>query len=159
VSEAQGGANHPQGPALRHVIFRAADQRFGLPLAAAGQVVPPPRQYTRIPRSPPEALGVMNVRGRIVTVVDFARLLALPRTVEAGMPRVIVLEARKRDLGLLVDEVVGIEVLERERAVAGGPPMCVGIARLDGEPVTLLGADALIAALVQAFNSPARSVS
>lgn len=143
----------------RHVVFRAGDQRFGLPLEAAGLVISPPRTYTRIPRSPPSARGVMNVRGRIVTVIDFGRLLELKASPpEVLVPRVIVLEARRRDLGLLVDEVLGIQVLERERAVPSGPPMCVGLARARGEPVTLLGPEALVSAVVEAF-SPARSAS
>jgi chemotaxis signal transduction protein len=146
--------------ASRHVIFSAAGQRFGLPLEAAGMVVPPPRTYTRIPRSPAAAAGIMNVRGRIIAVMDFARLLDLPAAPpDPLLSRVIVLEARKRDLGLLVDDVVGIQVLERERAVPAGPPMCVGLARSGGEPVTLIGADALIAAVVQAFSLPGRSAS
>lgn len=141
----------------RHVIFRAADQHFGLPLELAGLVVPPPRQYTRIPRSPVAARGIMNVRGRIITVIDFARLLSLPAPPpDAVLARVIVLEARKRDLGLLVDEVVGIQALERERAVPAGPAMCVGLARSEGEPVTLLGPEALIDAVVETFSLPAR---
>src|SRR5262249_47489253 len=112
------GADEPVGgaavgglplQAVRHVLFRAGDQRFGLPLEAAREVVPPPRAYTRVPHAPASVLGVMNVRGRIVTVVDFARLLALPPgAAEPGAARVLVLEARKRDLGLQVEEVAGI---------------------------------------------------
>lgn len=153
------GAREPGEDAGRHVIFRAGDQRFALPLEVAGLVVSPPRSYTRIPRSPPAARGVMNVRGRIVTVIDFCRLLELPPSAAVPVvPRVIVLEARRRDLGLLVEEVLGIEVLERERSVPAGPPMCVGLARAHGEPVTLLGPEALVTAVVEAF-SPARSAS
>jgi len=69
------------------------------------------RSYTRVPRSAPEVLGVINLRGEVVTVLDLRRLLRHPpgRTESAGRGRRIVIVNDGREcVGLLVDSVSDI---------------------------------------------------
>lgn len=138
---------------MRHVIFRVEKERYGLPLSAVREVVVPPARFTRVPRAPPAVSGVMNFRGRVVTVVELRQLLSLP---EAQTPpsRVLLLDRGRRDLGFLVTDVDGIEALERVSAAAPGKtvPAIRGVARLKGLGVTVLDPEGLDAAVVALFT-------
>ncbi len=133
---------------MRHVIFRVEKERYGLPLAAVKEVVVPPERFTQVPRAPAAVTGVMNLRGRVVTVVELRQLLGLP---DGSTPpaRVVLLDRGRRDLGLLVTDVDGIEALERVSTAPGKSiPAVRGVARLKGLGVTVLDPEGLDAAVV-----------
>ena len=137
---------------MRHVIFRVEKERYGLPLAAVREVVVPPPHFSRVPRAPPAISGVMNLRGRVVTVVELRQLLGLP---DGTTPpaRVVLLDRGRRDLGLLVTDVDGIEALERVTPAPGKSiPAVRGVARLKGLGVTVLDPEGLDAAVVALFS-------
>ncbi|MET0403264.1 MAG: chemotaxis protein CheW [Cystobacter sp.] len=137
---------------MRHVIFRVEKERYGLPLIAVKEVVVPPERFTRVPRAPRAVTGVMNLRGRVVTVVELRQLLGLP---EGPSPngRVLLLERGRRDLGLLVTDVEGIEAVERVSAAPGKTvPAVRGVARLKGLAVTVLDPEGLDSAVVGLFT-------
>lgn len=140
------GSTEPQ----RHVIFRVDRERYALPLPAVREVVVPPARFTSVPRAPPAVRGVMNLRGRVVTVVSLAALLELP-VADSGEGRVVLLDRRRRDLGLWVTDVETIEPLDRiSPAPPGQPAALLGVARLKGWAVTVLapdGVDEAVAAL------------
>ena len=139
---------------MRHVIFRVEKERYSLPLSSVREVVVPPGRFTRVPRAPPAISGVMNLRGRVVTVVELRQLLGLP---EGPTPpsRLLLLDRGRRDLGFLVTDVDGIEALERVSAAAPGKAALAvkGVARLKGLGVTVLDPEGLDAAVVALFTS------
>lgn len=138
---------------MRHVIFRVEKERYGLPLAAVKEVVVPPERFTRVPRAPTAVAGVMNLRGRVVTVVELRQLLGLP---DGPTPpgRVVLLERGRKDLGLLVTDVEGIEAVERVTTAPGKPTAAVrGVARLKGLAVTVLDPEGLDSAVVGLFTA------
>ncbi|MGZ3460923.1 MAG: chemotaxis protein CheW [Archangium sp.] len=124
----------------------------GLPLAAVKEVVVPPERFTRVPRAPAAVAGVMNLRGRVVTVVELRQLLGLPDgPTPAG--RVMLLERGRRDLGLLVTDVDGIEEVERVSTAPGkAVPAVRGVARLKGLAVTVLDPEGLDSTVVGLFT-------
>jgi purine-binding chemotaxis protein CheW len=127
---------------LRHVVFRVAGERFALPLPAVREVVLPQPPFARVPRSSDAVRGVMNLRGRVVAVVDLAALVGLsPQQLQPGQGQVLILDHGKRVLGLLIGGVLGVEPLEApEEAPAG---LVRGVAAASAGAVTVLGADAL----------------
>ncbi len=128
----------------RHVLFRIGGERFALPLEAIREVVNPQPPFARVPRTSDAVRGAMNLRGRVVAVVDLAPLVGLSRAAPAdGAGRVVVLERDRRGLGLLIDDVLGVESLEVPEAAGGDVVRCVAAAR--GGAVTVLDADALAA--------------
>ncbi|HYO54971.1 chemotaxis protein CheW [Archangium sp.] len=138
---------------MRHVIFRVEKERYGLPLAAVKEVVVPPERFTRVPRAPAAVTGVMNLRGRVVTVVELRQLLGLP---DGPTPpgRVVLLERGRRDLGLLVTDVDGLEAVERVSTAPGkAVPAVRGVARLKGLAVTVLDPEGLDSAVVGLFTA------
>ena len=93
-------------PVAPLLFFRVGEETFSVPLAAIREVALP-GLLSRIPRAPPALPGVMNLRGRIVVVVDMGLLLR-ERTAWGGRgtERLLVLDEGRRDLGLLVTEVL-----------------------------------------------------
>ena len=109
---------------MRHVIFRVEKERYALPLPAVREVVVPQEGFSRVPRAPAPVRGVMNLRGRVVTVVELGALLGLASAAPApggapGAGKVVLLDRGRRDLGLLVTDVEGIESVERVTAAPG----------------------------------------
>lgn len=126
----------------RHVLFRVAGERYALPLGAVREVVLPQPPFARVPRAASAVRGVMNLRGRVVAVVDLAELMGLaPQPLQAGLGQVVMLERDKRSLGLLVGGVLGVEPLDGVEAPPGR--LVRGVAAASMGAVTLLEPDAL----------------
>ncbi len=137
---------------VRHVLFRAGGERFALPLAAVREVVIPQAPFARVPRGGPAVRGAMNLRGRVVGVVDVAALLGVgEERLEGGRGQVVILDRDRRGLGLLVGQVLSVEPL----LPAGGEPpgsMVRGVGQVGGAAVTLLDADAVAAGAAGQFG-------
>ncbi|HEY6452126.1 MAG TPA: chemotaxis protein CheW [Steroidobacteraceae bacterium] len=117
-------------------------------------------QVTRVPYAPAYVLGVMNLRGMIVPVVDLRTRLNLERRSFDASTVVIVVRVRctrgEKTVGIVVDGVSevysvaaeSIKPLPELGAIADGA--CVrGIATVDGKMVMLLDIEELVAACVE----------
>jgi purine-binding chemotaxis protein CheW len=136
---------------VRHVVFRVAGERYALPLAAVREVVVPQPPFARVPRASEAVRGVMNLRGRVVAVVDLAPLVGLPpQPLEAAKGHVLVLDQGKRALGVLVGGVLGVEPVPPPADGGGG--LVRGVAAGASGAVTLLGAEALHAEAARLFG-------
>lgn len=136
---------------MRHVIFFLERDRYALPLDAVREVVNAPTSYTRVPHARDAVKGVMTLRGRVVPVVDLARLLTTVTSSERPpSPKVVLLELARRELGLWVTEVEGIESIEKV-----GPQnrsrLVRGLARVGPVSVTVLDVEGLDAAVAASF--------
>jgi purine-binding chemotaxis protein CheW len=105
-----------------HVSLRVGVELYAVPVehvlevAELGDVTP-------VPGAPPAVLGVWNLRGQILPVLDLGGLLGLARSIEPR--RLVVVEAAGRRAGLAVDEVRDVAVLpgsteETESELLGG---------------------------------------
>jgi purine-binding chemotaxis protein CheW len=115
---------------------------------------------TRVPYAPPYVLGVMNLRGMIVPVIDLRTRLKLPKRDFDASTVVIVVRVRssrgEKTIGIVVDAVSevysivadAIQPVPELGGIAAGS--CVrGIATVDGKMVMLLDIDSLVAACVE----------
>ena len=134
---------------MRHVIFRLDKDRYALPLDAVREVVNAPEHYSRVPHAKDSVKGVMTLRGRVVPVVDLGRLLTVGAQAEGG--KVVLLELSRRELGLLVSEVEGIESIEKVGAQARASRVVRGLARVGPLSVTVLDVEGLDAAVAASF--------
>jgi purine-binding chemotaxis protein CheW len=139
---------------VRQVVFRAGGERFALPLEAVREVVVPQPPYARVPRAPAAVRGAMNLRGRVVAVVELAPIVGLPADVLApGQGNVIVLDREKRGLGVLVAGVLGVEAVEPPRAEPReAAALARGVVEARGMAVTVLDPDALAARALALFD-------
>jgi len=148
---AAGVTGTDRGP-IQHVVFLVDSTRYALPLGAVREVVVQPDGLVRVPRAPPPVLGVVNLRGRVVTVVDFPLLLELPRPIHSSR-KLILLDRGRRDLALSVTDVEGIETVEKVSTQPRESRAPVrGVTRVKGVAVTVLDADALDVAVTHLFD-------
>src|SRR6478672_1593719 len=87
-----------------YITAAVGGQRFGLPILRVQDVFAPER-LTRVPLAPPEVAGVLNLRGRIVTLIDLRRLLGLDDRKDEGEPMAVGVEHAGESYGLLIDSV------------------------------------------------------
>ena len=131
-------------PEIEFVTVWIADQLFGLPIARVHDVFILER-LTRVPLAPPQIVGVLNLRGRIVTAIDMRRRLALPPS-EKGEKRMAVgIEHHGESYGLLVDsvgEVLKVSAASRDANPVNLDPCLArvadGVHRLDGRLMVIL---------------------
>ena len=141
----QDGADHTE-----FVTFTTAGQLFGVPIGRVQDVFKPAR-ITRVPLASAEIAGVLNLRGRIVTMVNLRRRLDLEKS-ESDRPSIAIgIEAKGESFGLLVDAVG--EVLKLSTAERGSVPVnldgklaavSAGVYRLDGQLLVVLDIDRVL---------------
>ncbi|WP_419254161.1 chemotaxis protein CheW [Caulobacter sp. ErkDOM-YI] len=103
-----------------YVTVRVAGHLFGIE-ALAIQDVFYPRNITPVPLAAPEILGVLNLRGRIVTAVCARRRLGLkPRDPGEPESKAIGIEVGGDNYGLIVDQVESVVKLDSDEMIA--PP-------------------------------------
>ncbi len=135
---------------MRHVLFFLERDRYGLPLDAVREIVVSPVRYTRVPRAHAAVKGVMTLRGRVVPVVDLARLLKT-KVAPVVEGKVVLLELPRRDLGLLVSDVEGIESIDKVGPQARPSPLIRGLSRVGALAVTVLDVEGVDAAVAACF--------
>jgi purine-binding chemotaxis protein CheW len=111
-----------------YVTATVGAQLFGLPILRVQDVFAPER-ITRVPLAPPEIAGVLNLRGRIVTLIDLRCRLGLGPRAGGDHVMAIGVEARGESYGLLIDAVG--EVLKLDDGAREPNPLNLD-ARLSG---------------------------
>jgi purine-binding chemotaxis protein CheW len=94
----------PREPLL---LLAAGGRRLALPLGRVREIVTA-RPITRLPGAESGVAGLVNVRGRMITVLDLGTRLGAHPATDAPGHRVVVLEHRGRSVGLAVEEVLRI---------------------------------------------------
>src|SRR3954469_10372003 len=92
------------GPTTEYVTAVVGEQLFGLPIARVQDVFKPDRM-TKVPLSSQEIAGILNLRGRIVTVIAMRSRLGMPKQESAQPPMAIGIECRGESYGLLIDRI------------------------------------------------------
>src|ERR1700752_947351 len=139
-----------EGAVAEYVTAVIGGQLFGLPISRVQDVFMPER-LTRVPLSSQEIAGVLNLRGRIVTVVDMRARLGLPRGDDGKPPMAVGVDMRGGSYGLLLDthrEVLGLpEDRRQEHPVKPDPrraKLAGGVHRLDGHLMVVLDVDRVL---------------
>jgi purine-binding chemotaxis protein CheW len=119
-------------------------------------------EITSVPRAPEFIRGVINLRGRILPVLDLKRKLGLGEVVAGRATRIVVVRVRERLLGLLVDgasQVLKVEVSRveppPEEVVERGGDYIRGVAKLDDRLIILVDLERLLAHELRAAGAPA----
>ena len=135
----------------------AGEEAYGFPLSAVREIlVPPP--LTEVPRAPEHFLGVIAVRGQIITVIDLPKMLHLEAEQNDPYGRVLLVDNGEELIGVAVDRVIQVYRMEPDQieyASAMGAELSeyvVGVGRVPSnssietedmliliDPVSLLG--------------------
>jgi len=92
---------------MKVVEFLLADERYGLESSFVREVYPL-KDLTPVPCTPPFVLGIINVRGQILSVIDLKKLFDLPEKGLTDLNKVIIVRAGQMELGILADRILGV---------------------------------------------------
>ncbi len=137
---------------LQVVGFRIGRETFGLPIAMVREIVRVP-EITSVPNVPDYVEGVINLRGRIIPVIDLRKRFGQKSLDADKRNRIVVVELESRALGLLVhsaSEVLKVPPSEVESPQSvfqeGELSYVSGVAKLNGRLVILIDLPRLLQA-------------
>lgn len=140
------------------VTMSVEGQLFGLPILSVQDIVET-HNITQVPRTPSAISGIMNLRGRIVTVINLRRILG--RNDDSSSRMGVTVDFHGDLYTILVDEIGEVRLLDRsdfESAPATLDPklkqLCTGIYRLDGELLAVLDVNQILSAETIAQTPP-----
>jgi len=137
---------------LQLVLFELASEHYAVSSQSVREIIRM-QNITRVPGALASVVGVTNLRGRVVPVIDLRKRLALPVGGETKYTRIVVVEVGSDYVGLIVDGVsevlrVPYSLIEPPSSVVHGPDTdyVLGIAKLETKLVVLLDVDKLLSA-------------
>lgn len=135
---------------LQWVTFRLQDETYGINVMQVQEVL----RYTEIapvPGSPDYVMGIINLRGNVVTVIDTRARFGLPSAEISDNTRIVIIEAEKQVIGIFVDsvaEVVYLKQSEIDNAPNVGTEESArfiqGVANRDGQLLILVDLNKLL---------------
>ena len=128
-----------------HIVgFRVGRETYGVPITALHEIVRVP-EITAVPDAPDYVEGVINLRGKIVSVLDLRKRLGEAAIAPSKRNRILVVEHRGRLCGLIVDsasDVLKIPVADVDPSptefVEGGLNCVTGLGKYQGRLIVLL---------------------
>ena len=131
------------------ILLRVDGREHALPLGCVVEVVRM-AALAPLPDAPAFVLGLLDLRGRVVPVLDLRRRLGLSAPEPGLSTPICVVEAGGRLVGLVADAVTAVRPLlapvQRLEVVADGSPV-TGVTHVDGRLVSLLEPERLAAAV------------
>jgi purine-binding chemotaxis protein CheW len=126
------------------VVFELSTESYGVDIGAVREIIRM-QEITRVPRTPSFVEGVINLRGRVIPVIDLRKRFCLSVCERNRDSRIVVVDIAGQDIGVVVDAVT--EVL-RIKSDSIAPPSTmiagadstylIGIVKLEGRLVILL---------------------
>ncbi len=89
------------------VIFDLAGEAYGVNIGSVREIIRM-QAVTHVPETPEYAEGVINLRGRVIPVVDLRKRMALHASDQTAESRIVVVEISGHDIGVIVDEVTEV---------------------------------------------------
>jgi purine-binding chemotaxis protein CheW len=135
---------------LQLVSFKIGNEEFGINILIVQEIIKTV-QITKIPNSPSFVEGIINLRGKVIPVIDLRVRLNLEKKPQDKDTRIIVLEINSKTIGFIVDEVN--EVLRIPKSITEPPPEMVtglnsefitAIGKLDDRLITLIDLEKIL---------------
>ena len=107
------------------VVFNLAAETYGIESKFVREVYPL-KDFTTLPGLPDFVLGIVNIRGQIISVIDLKKFFNLPESGIGELNKVIVIRNEKMEFGILADTIEGTRsILLNE--IQGSPVSTTGI--------------------------------
>ncbi len=103
-SESRAGQG---GRSSTYVTFSLADETYAIDVLQVQEVLKVP-EITPVPGVPDYILGIINLRGDVVTVIDARRRLSLPPRQPDEASRIVIIDVDRQNVGILVDSVAEV---------------------------------------------------
>lgn len=134
-----------------HIVgFQVGRETYGVAITSLHEIVRVP-EITAVPDAPDYMEGVINLRGKIVSVIDLRKRLGEKKVTSNRRNRILVIENNGRLAGLIVDsasevlKIPGSDVEESPTSLQEGGTKCVtGLAKYQGRLIVLLDMSKLL---------------
>lgn len=123
-----------QDDILQLVSFNIGEEEFGVDILKVQEIIRLV-EITRVPNAPDFVEGVINLRGKVIPVIDLRKRLGLSSIAANSDTRIVVVEIDTKIIGFLVDCVN--EVLRISKSITEPPPAI--IAGIDADYITAIG--------------------
>ena len=122
----------PQEREIQAIGLQIGKEEYAINIGEIQEIIPTPR-ITRVPKAPDHILGVINLRGNVIPVIDLARRLGIGHTELTELSRIVAVEVENELVGILAERVSKVSKL-LESQIKPPPPLVSGISGeyLDG---------------------------
>jgi len=132
------------------VVFEINKKEFGISVYSSHEVIIPP-PITEMPNTPEFVLGVINLRGIIISIIDMRKLFNFPAT-SLTTAKIILVNIHDIPIGMVVDTVHEVVKINRTKIEAipnianweGKQNCLIGIAKENDRMITLLNLDKIL---------------
>lgn len=112
-----------QNEFIEIVVFRLASETYGIESTFIREVYPL-KDFTMLPGTPSFVLGIVNVRGQIISVVDLKKFFNLPEKGLGELNKVIIIRNERMEFGIMADIIHGTRSISIEEVQT--PPVSTG---------------------------------
>ncbi len=137
---------------IQVIAFRLNEELVGVPIEQVIEITNN-RDLTPVPKAPSFVIGVMNLRGKIVPVINLKEHLRIPSQIPEDIyskNKIVILETPKGEVGIIVDEIVGsIKFPESDilpepiGAIGIDVKFISGVVQLDSDLLILLSVESI----------------
>ncbi len=147
------------------VTFELVNQFYGVDISNILEIIRP-QAMTIIPGSPDYVEGIINLRGQIIPIIDLAKRFKLQTNIETNNRIIVVVEAEKIKLGLMVDRVLGVQKIDP--ALIQPPPALIdgintqyliGTVLMDNQLLVLLNLNFILQEQEKNFLSSVKEIT
>lgn len=132
---------------VEYVVFSLGNEEYGIEISFAQEIIRIPRQIFKMPNMPSYIEGVVNLRGKVIPVIDLKKRFDFEHTERTNDSRLLILDLDNMLLGTIVDDVSevikiedkSIEKLSSEVSSIGSSNV-KGIGKIDKRLILLLDA-------------------
>jgi purine-binding chemotaxis protein CheW len=138
------------GDVLQLVTFSLGNEEFSVDILKVQEIIRL-MELTRVPKAPEFIEGVINLRGKVIPVMDLRKRFGMPEAEDSSDARIIVVELKNTTVGFRVDGVS--EVLRLPADTVEPPPTMVcgveteyikGVGKLDDRLIILLDVEKVL---------------
>jgi purine-binding chemotaxis protein CheW len=135
---------------LQLVTFGLGSEEYAVDILKVREINRP-REITKIPNAPPYLDGVINLRGRVIPVINLRKNFSLPHRENDGRTRIMIMDMQGLTIGVVVDYVsevlrISPDIVDPAPAMASedaGNDFIRGIAKMEDRLVILVDLDSI----------------
>jgi purine-binding chemotaxis protein CheW len=97
----------------KYMEFSLGDETFAIPLLMVKEVINIP-EFTPVPYTPSYFLGIMNLRGQVLSAIDLRKKMSITPNIEHNETAIIILDLDNISLGIMVDSINSVLSIEKD---------------------------------------------
>lgn len=99
---------------VSYVVFLLKDEEYGIEISYAQEILRIPNQVTKIPNMPSYIEGVIDLRGKVIPIVDLKKRFGFEQSSQSVDSRLLIIDFNNTTIGLIVDDVSEIITINEE---------------------------------------------